>query len=61
MEKPSIKLSGTDGNVFSIISKVKKALERAGLKKESTKFSEEVEQTDYDGVLRLAMKYCDVN
>lgn len=29
--KPKVKLTGTDGNVFSIIGAVSKALKRAGM------------------------------
>lgn len=61
-EKPEVQLTGTDGNAFSIIGKVSKALRRANAPKEVIdEFMAEATSGDYDNVLQTAMKYADVN
>jgi hypothetical protein len=62
MEKPKVKLTGEDGNVFSIIGRVSKALKKAGHEDKATEFKDKAFASDsYDEVLRLAMTYCDVS
>ena len=56
--KPVVKLVGTDGNVFSIIGKVSKALRSNGLDKEFEDKAFNAES--YDEVLSLAMEYCEI-
>ena len=57
--KPTVTLD--DGNAFSIIGKVKKALQRAGCSAEVCQaFSDEAKSGDYDNVIQTAMKYADV-
>ena len=59
--KPRVKLSGTNGNVFSIIGKVVGALKDAGKFDDAKAFNEKALKKDsYGGVLRLAFKYADV-
>ena len=61
VEKPYVQLSGEDGNVFSIIGRVSKALKRADMKAEAKEFTRlAISQSSYDDVLRLCHKYCDV-
>lgn len=61
MDKPTVKLSGQDGNVYNIINLVSKALERAGLKYEANKFTEKaLDSHGYDEVIQLAMEYVEV-
>jgi hypothetical protein len=56
-----VQLSGEDGNAFSIIGRVRKALRRADVPDdEIDKFSEEAMAGDYDHVLQTAMKWVDV-
>lgn len=56
-----VKLTGTDGNVFSIIGKVSGALRRAGLKDEAKEFTSTAMSSDsYDAVLILCMETVDV-
>lgn len=58
----SVDLSETDGNVFSIIGKVKKALERAGHREAADEFrTKAMEAESYDDVIQLAMSMVDVN
>lgn len=64
--KPTCKLSGTDGNVFSIISKVKFTLDRAAreddsLKGKGNEFAKlAMKCKSYDAVLQLCFDYVDV-
>lgn len=57
--KPTVQLSGEDGNAFAIIARVRKALLRAGQKDEATAFVKEATSGDYDHVLQTCMKYAD--
>lgn len=59
--KPECRLSGSDGNVFSIMGCVTKALRRAGLPERATEFTNRAfEAGRYDEVLRLCFEYVDV-
>lgn len=61
MEKPEVKLAGEDGNAFSIIARVKKALRKAGYPEEHIeKFTEEATAGDYNNLLQVCCKYVDV-
>ena len=57
----TVKLTGTDGNAFSILGKVKKALRLHGVSTtEQTEFWTEATSGDYDNVLMTAMKWVTV-
>lgn len=57
MSKPTCKLVGTDGNVFAIIGKVSKCLN----KDQAHEFENKAIACDlYDEVLRLVMEYVEV-
>ena len=59
--KPSCKLSGKDGNVFSVIGHVRRALLAAGLKAEATEFVQRAFSAhSYQEVLGLCFEYVDV-
>lgn len=62
--KPVVQLSGTDGNVFVIIAKVKLALADADWERGTTTATDFVNRAfaaeSYDEVLRLAMEFVDV-
>lgn len=58
--KPTVRLSGTDGNAFAILGKVRWALILAGMKKEADEFYKEAASGDYDHLLQTAMKYVEV-
>jgi len=56
-----VQLVGNDGNAFSIIGAVSKALKRANVPIEEVKlFQEEAMSGDYDNVLRTCMNWVDV-
>jgi len=60
-EKPPCKLSGTDGNVFSIIAAVSKALKRAGSGERADQWrAAAMSCSSYDAVLQLCFDYVDV-
>jgi len=59
--KPACKLVGTDGNVFSIIGRVKHALKQAGQDDRAREFVEKAFRAgSYDEVLQLCMDYVEV-
>lgn len=61
INKPKVKLVGIDGNAFSILARVRKALRKAGYPKEHIeKFTEEAISGDYDNLLQVCCKYVDV-
>lgn len=59
--KPSCRLSGTDGNVFSVIGAVRRALVSAGQRDQARAFVERAMKADsYDAVLALCFDYVEV-
>jgi hypothetical protein len=61
VKKPSVQLTGEDGNVFSIIGRVSAALKKAGQPDKAKEFSSKAMKShSYDQLLQLAMTYCDV-
>jgi len=59
--KPTVKLVGRDGNAFSIMGHVKKALMRTGADKEYIdQYLSEATSGDYDHLLFVSMEYVDV-
>lgn len=57
-----VELVGHDGNAFSIIGRVRKAMKKAGLSEEQIKeFTDEATSGDYDHLLQTAMRYVDVS
>ena len=62
MSKPQCKLTGEDGNVFSIIGRVRNALKKAGQRDKAIEFQTKAFNAgSYDEVLQLAMKYVEVS
>ena len=60
--KPEVNLSDDDGNVFSIIGRVRKALRRAGQDALVEEFTNKARAAQsYDAVLQLVFEYCEVN
>ena len=56
--KPTVKLIGNDGNAFSIMGRVKKALKTAGAGKESIdEYLKKATSGDYDNLLVVSMGY----
>lgn len=61
MDKPVVQLTGEDGNAFSIIARVSKALKRAGMPEKAQEFRDKaLKAGSYDEVLQLSMDYCEV-
>ena len=57
-EKPSCKLVGVDGNVFSIIGTVTSTLKRAGQKEQAKEFqTRALSAESYDAVLAMVFEY----
>jgi hypothetical protein len=55
------RLVGTDGNAFSVIGRVVRAMERAGVSAEEIRhFREEATAGDYDHLLQTVMKYAEI-
>jgi hypothetical protein len=61
-EKPTVKLVGTDGNAFSILGRVQKALRQAGADEEYVqKYQKEATSGNYDNLLMVTMDYVHVD
>jgi hypothetical protein len=61
MERPTVQLSGQDGNVYSIIGRCREAAKKAQwLPTEWEAVKKEMMDGDYDHVLQTAMKYFEV-
>ena len=61
MEKPTVKLIGTDGNIFSVLGKCTQALKKNGQAKEAKELTEKVFSChSYDDALVLCMEYVEV-
>lgn len=60
-QKPTVQLSGEDGNVFSIMGRVSKALKRAGQPDKAEEFITKAKNSkSYDEVLQLCFDYVEV-
>ena len=58
--KPIIELNGVDGNAFSVMGHVRKALKRAGADKEYIdQYIHEATLGDYNHLLAVSMAYVD--
>ncbi len=61
IDKPTVKLSGRDGNAFAIMGKVQRALKDVGCPKAVIDaYLAESMSGDYDNLLQTAMKYAEV-
>jgi len=59
--KPTVKLIGQNGNAFSVMGNVKRALKRAGADQEYIdQYLEEAISGDYNHLLTVSMKYVNV-
>ena len=60
-KKPTVQLSGKDGNVFFILGTVRQALRKSGADEEHVqKFLAEAKEGDYDHAIQTCMKYVNV-
>jgi hypothetical protein len=55
-----VELTGEDGNAFSVLNKVSRALRRAEGTAASDAFMEEATKGDYDHLLQTCFKFVDV-
>ena len=56
-----VQLTGEDGNAFTVMGRVGKALKRAGHRAEVQEFYAEAMRGDYDHLLATAMRWVTVN
>lgn len=62
MDKPKLRLTGENGNVFNILGLALEAGKAAGWTQEKiSKFMKEAMSDDYDNALQVCMKFFDVN
>lgn len=59
-KKPTVKLVGEDGNAFSILARVRRALLDAGMPEEAKAFMKEATSGNYDHLLATTCKYVNV-
>ncbi len=61
MKKPICKLTGTDGNAFAIMGRVRDALKKAGFSKTYIKnYTKKAKSGNYYNLLQVSMEYVDV-
>jgi hypothetical protein len=61
MSKPTVQLTGNDGNALGILSACMKAARKAGWNKEQVKeFQDKATSGDYDYLLNVVCEYFDV-
>lgn len=56
-----VRLIGEDGNAFSIIGRVSKALRAAGYSEATKEFSNDAMSGDYDHLLQTVLRYVSVS
>ena len=57
----TVSLTEVDGNAFSVMGAVKKALRRHGVKKEELdEYTKQATSGDYDNLLRVTMEWVEV-
>jgi len=60
MDKPRVKLVGTDGNIFAILGRCKQALKDAGQSDQAEEMMQRVfKATSYDEALAICQEYID--
>lgn len=59
-KKPTVKLVGEDGNAFSILARVRRALIDAKMPEEASAFMKEATSGNYDHLLATVCKYVNV-
>lgn len=58
-EKVTVRLVGEDGNAFSILGRVSKALKRSGQPEAAKEYMERATAGDYDHLLQVTLEYVD--
>jgi hypothetical protein len=60
--KPKVKLTGQDGNIFNLVGVASKALKKAGMQDDAKHMSDEVFKAhSYDEALAIICKYVDAS
>jgi hypothetical protein len=60
--KPTLKLTGTNGNAFAILGAAAKAMRQAGIEPDVIhRMQDEATSGDYDHLLVTVMNYCEVS
>lgn len=60
-KKPTVQLTGNDGNAMNILALCRRALREAGYTGDQVEqFTAEATSGDYDKILQTAMKWCEV-
>ena len=60
VDKPRVKLVGTDGNIFAILGRCKQALKNAGQPEQAEEMMQRVfKATSYDEALGICQEYVD--
>tara|TARA_R100000664_G_scaffold34015_1_gene53413 strand:+ start:1150 stop:1347 length:198 start_codon:yes stop_codon:yes gene_type:complete len=60
--KPTVRLTGKDGNAFAIMGEVKRALKKAGRSREEIQeYMRESMAGDYNNLLVVAHKYANIH
>lgn len=59
-KKPKCRLTGENGNIFNIMGKVVRTLKRTGHRDKAEEFIEKSKDLSYDGIIRLAEDYVNV-
>lgn len=61
-KKPYVKLTGTDGNAFSIMGRTRAAMRECGwTNAEISEATNDMMADDYDALIRAVCKYCEVD
>lgn len=61
MEKPTVQLSGEDGNIFFIVARARRGLKRAGMATEADEMTTRVKATgSYTEALAVVAEYVEV-
>jgi len=61
-KRPELRLVGVDGNAFNVMGLASQALRKAGASQETIKaYQAAAMEGDYDHLLQVTMRYCDVN
>ncbi len=61
MKKPICRLSGKDGNVYSVIGRVTSVLNRSGQREKAEEFTKQALSAEsYDAVIKLCFDFVDV-
>lgn len=60
MDKPRVKLVGTDGNIFAVVGRCKQALEQVGQLREAREMVRQAFKVpSYDEALTVCLEYVD--